>query len=105
MKDNEIKPVTEAYLDELFKKCLESKEPLNKNIFDIANALGFKTPGHVQSKEFRDWAYNHPGLQEWFRAGLKYCDKHPYKVEYHLWNDPTCPKCRELKLNNTNSGG
>lgn len=37
----------------------------------------------VYSKEF----------QNWFRKGVRRCQKHPYLVEWHIMERLDCPKC------------
>ena len=38
---------------------------------------------HLYNKEFQDW----------FKAGLRFCDKHNYPFAWHLLQAIDCPKC------------
>lgn len=51
---------------------------------DVRQYLGAYVPRpYVDSDEF----------QEWFKAGLRRCDNHPYPYKWHIIKYGQCPKC------------
>lgn len=63
----------------------------NYNRKDIKSLLKLPPKAKVPSKA----TTKTPEFQEWFKAGIRVCNNHPYPFVWCIIEGTACPKCRQ----------